>query len=247
MAGSQEKAKPMAWGHRRGLQWGLRPGKQGQNVLLAYLQLSSHSFPRCFPKCPNMLAGEAKVWLYVKYKIYTKRIKLNTSCCRYDTALGQRPVKGFDYLGNLLLTKDMTDREARVRPGDVVKCQGWERQRQVIFAFQKADKQEEEEDEKEWGKSCPEHAKMLHRWICCTADTLTHNKPEFINTKYLRSACNWSKKAIMIHHVDGEYKAIKTWIIHTIYCVNAQLTITSVVQCIQMGTVQCFLIKQGKI
>lgn len=75
MAVSQEKAKPLGGEHRRGLQWGLRPGKQGQNVLLAYLQLSSHSFPCCFPKFPSTLAREAKVWWYVKYKIYTKGIK----------------------------------------------------------------------------------------------------------------------------------------------------------------------------
>lgn len=245
MAGSQEKAKPMAWGHRRGLQWGLRPGKQGQNVLLAYLQLSSHSFPRCFPKCPNMLAGEASLMIRKIQDIYKKdKIKYPMLSIWYSPWLATCE---WIWLSGQSAPNKRHDRQARVCPGDVVKCQGWETQRQVIFAFQKADKQEEEEDEKERGKSCPEHAKMLHRWICCTADTLTHNKPEFINTKYLRSACNWSKKAIMIHHVDGEYKAIKTWITHTIYCVNAQLTITSVVQCIQMGTVQCFLIKQGKI
>lgn len=50
----------------------------------------------------------------------------------------------------------------------------------------------------------------------------------------------------MIHHVDGEYKAIRTWITHTIYCVNTQLT-TFLVQYIEMGTVQCFLIKQCKV
>lgn len=72
----QEKAKPLAWEHRSSLQWGLRPGKQGQNVLLAYLQLSFHSVPCRFPEFPSTLAGEAKVWWYVKYKIYTKIYKI---------------------------------------------------------------------------------------------------------------------------------------------------------------------------
>lgn len=112
MAVSWKKAKPLAWEHRRGLQRGLRPGKQGQNVLLAYLQLSLHYFPCCFPKFSSTLSGEAKVWWYVKHKVHTKAIKSNTSCCRYDTVPGQWPVNGFDYLGNLLITKDRTHKNA---------------------------------------------------------------------------------------------------------------------------------------
>lgn len=90
-----------------------------------------------------------------------------------------------------------------------------------LICLSEADKQEKEEDEEGGGPALSMLRCFMDGCIFAALQIHLHIiKREFINTKYLCLACNWSKKAIMIHHVDGEYKAIKTWITQTIYCVK---------------------------